>query len=402
MAERDDLLSVELEIVTPLFLGGPNPSGPPELRPPSVRGSLRFWWRAWHEAREPSQDANALFAAESRAFGSTDAASPLVVRLVGQPRWTAMERAEKPAGLNYLLYGMHKRQPGPPVRLAYRRAWASKEKFRVILASRLRPNADGKLNRDALAALWLLCNLGGLGARTRRGAGALRALSVDGAWPEDLPPLDLAAHSPKGLCTAMSGALTTLLPDAGSVALSMLGIPTLHPKTTVIGVFDRTWRTWEGALEAVGESFRLFRSHYDRGKPASDYFAVKEFIQRGKPLGTVKRAAFGLPLQFRYRSLPQEENWAKIEGLAPNHTEVNRSASPLYFHVVRLAGEQEQYTVLLLAFILRILPPDHQLSLVSKSHKGTCSVPDQRIFAEYIDFARAQEQLGPWLDVRYG
>lgn len=39
-------LKATLEIVTPLFLGGANPRGAPELRAASVRGVLRFWLRA--------------------------------------------------------------------------------------------------------------------------------------------------------------------------------------------------------------------------------------------------------------------------------------------------------------------------------------------------------------------
>jgi CRISPR-associated protein Cmr1 len=39
-------LTVELETVTPLFLGGAEPRGsPPELRAASVRGALRYWLR---------------------------------------------------------------------------------------------------------------------------------------------------------------------------------------------------------------------------------------------------------------------------------------------------------------------------------------------------------------------
>ena len=39
-------LGVRLETVTPLFLGGAEQNGYAELRPPSVKGALRFWHRA--------------------------------------------------------------------------------------------------------------------------------------------------------------------------------------------------------------------------------------------------------------------------------------------------------------------------------------------------------------------
>jgi len=40
-------ITVKLETVNPLFLGGAEPrSEPPELRPPAFRGAMRYWLRA--------------------------------------------------------------------------------------------------------------------------------------------------------------------------------------------------------------------------------------------------------------------------------------------------------------------------------------------------------------------
>lgn len=36
-------ITVKLETVTPLFLGGAEPRGEPELRPPAFRGAMRHW-----------------------------------------------------------------------------------------------------------------------------------------------------------------------------------------------------------------------------------------------------------------------------------------------------------------------------------------------------------------------
>lgn len=40
------IIEASFEIVTPMFIGGADPSDSPELRPPSIKGALRFWWRA--------------------------------------------------------------------------------------------------------------------------------------------------------------------------------------------------------------------------------------------------------------------------------------------------------------------------------------------------------------------
>src|SRR5205823_1602619 len=57
-------LTVRLSAVTPLFIGGAEPNDRAELRPASIKGLLRYWYRAL----DGSYAAN-----ESRYFGSTDA-----------------------------------------------------------------------------------------------------------------------------------------------------------------------------------------------------------------------------------------------------------------------------------------------------------------------------------------
>ena len=44
--EKCRSLTVTLETVTPPFLGGADPRGAPELRPPAFRGAMRYWLRA--------------------------------------------------------------------------------------------------------------------------------------------------------------------------------------------------------------------------------------------------------------------------------------------------------------------------------------------------------------------
>ena len=39
-------ITVKLEVVTPLFLGGAEPRGEPELRSPAFRGAMRYWLMA--------------------------------------------------------------------------------------------------------------------------------------------------------------------------------------------------------------------------------------------------------------------------------------------------------------------------------------------------------------------
>ncbi|MCL6635774.1 MAG: type III-B CRISPR module RAMP protein Cmr1 [Peptococcaceae bacterium] len=58
-------LRLKLRFLTPAFIGGPDGSSA-ELRPPSVKGMLRFWWRAVNAG---NFRLNELKLNEARIFG---------------------------------------------------------------------------------------------------------------------------------------------------------------------------------------------------------------------------------------------------------------------------------------------------------------------------------------------
>ncbi|MGH8604475.1 MAG: type III-B CRISPR module RAMP protein Cmr1, partial [Gammaproteobacteria bacterium] len=69
-------LQATYRIVTPMFLGGANQDPSDGIRPPSVKGALRFWWRAlnwWRFRNADTDDAAALrelHKEEARLFGA--------------------------------------------------------------------------------------------------------------------------------------------------------------------------------------------------------------------------------------------------------------------------------------------------------------------------------------------
>ena len=76
-------LDVDLEAVTPLWIGGADRRA--ELRPPSMRGCLRYWFRALAGGLL-QESLPEIFAAESAVFGNYKRASAVVVRLFGSPQ----------------------------------------------------------------------------------------------------------------------------------------------------------------------------------------------------------------------------------------------------------------------------------------------------------------------------
>lgn len=166
-------LTLDLELITPLFLGGANARGDPELRAAPIRGVLRYWLRAWLGAHGILED-DMLHRAESRIFGDTQAGSAVILR-VGPTNGQPLDHDRRPM------------LPHNPAKLSSTPAFVEGQSIRLTLLPR---PGHAELPPDALAALFLWLNLGGLGKRQRRGFGSFRLtrLVANGlALPEDLP-----------------------------------------------------------------------------------------------------------------------------------------------------------------------------------------------------------------------
>ncbi len=238
MAEQPLSLTVTLETVTPLFLGGADPSGAPELRPPSFRGALRYWLRA-ALGGVIGDNLEALKRAEAEVFGSTERASKIGVRVAP----FSLPLTEKPDGM-LRVKGMERGQS-----------------FRLTLASRNAGDAEWKC---AIASLLLLVSFGGAGRRTRRIAGTLRLLDadvryakLDEQWSRMLtaPYPDTADEWGEHLDAVMRGARAATRDLCLALGLSpaSMPVPNLYPaltKETKWLVFAQIFDNPESALNA--------------------------------------------------------------------------------------------------------------------------------------------------------
>ena len=380
-------MKVILETVTPLFLGGADPRGEPELRAASIRGALRFWLRALLGGVIGDRDLDALRKAESAVFGSTDAgASPVLVRirnLSGGAPTPFSAIASGRQGLTYLFFAMGT-QNKPE-----RKAIPAGSSFEL----ELRPRA-GAQDRNTLpkvyAALWLLTHLGGLGARSRRGAGSLQVTRVQGDAPNSaLPSLEIRASAPEQLQTELQEGLSKLRKSVGESA--SVDCPSrfdvLHPNACKIWVVGKVFSSWREALDAIGQRMQQFRN---RREP--DYQNVKNAVQGQRLTQPVERAAFGLPIVFYYRSLKGAKETLVLEG--KRH---NRRASPLLIHVTRLSNRK--YALVLTFFQAQLLEEGEKLKLkLKRQGVSECvSTPDLSLIDDFIQEVR--RNIGPCLEV---
>lgn len=381
-------LQVTLEIVTPLFLGGANPRGEPELRASSFRGVLRFWLRALLGG-VLGNDTEKIFEHESKVFGSTEHASPVIVR-VGhrQPTKTNYSQlTQNKTGLAYLLFSARRTRSEPE-----RRAIEPKQQF--DLTCQLHSSVQNLLPLEAAyASLWLLTHLGGVGSRSRRGAGNLQVQKVlSNDLTAALPSLQIQAKTPQELQSEIAEGLKGLRQWAAKAFNGSLqtlfgkqpDFDILHPQFCKIWVVSKTFRTWDDALNEFGSAMQQFRRCRE-----PDYSNVKAVIQGRKQLQPVKRAAFGLPIVFYYRSLGG--TGGILEG-----SEHDRRASPLIVRVIKLADGG--YALVLLRFIAPLLPAGEQMKLRQGNRElSRAQLPDDSILQDFM--AHLQSSIGSLLEV---
>ncbi|SFT01707.1 type III-B CRISPR module RAMP protein Cmr1 [Saccharopolyspora flava] len=167
-----------LEVVTPLFSGDDPQDKTSPIRVPSIRGALRFWFRAL-AAGHGVEDLTELAKQESELFGNTNRPSPIRLRVNDGPTarrdewswWVPKPKNSAFNGVHYLLgQGLWNHRDGltrphvPP---------------RTEFTLEVRFTGNERLDSRFLLTMWTWLYYGGLGARTRRGFGQLRCTNVE-------------------------------------------------------------------------------------------------------------------------------------------------------------------------------------------------------------------------------
>ena len=295
-----ETLEATFRIVTPMFIGGADQSPSDGIRPPSVKGALRFWWRAlnWGRLKSGADDASALQALhdeEVRLFGGSaeqGGQGRFLLRTTHKLKTQIVtDWPRNNTGAGYMAFGIL--ESGSVAKGNYqphRTGLGEGDDFNLCLDFQSSTDpSDIKQIRHALEA-WSL--FGGLGSRVRRGMGSVTLMTMDGM--EQL----LTQDEYEKRAAEFLG------------EFSVVAIP---PYTAFSS--DAHFRLLESGnkarqvLDHAGQAYKKFR-----GQESSLRGAVK--------------VPFGLPLQ----------------GV---DTE-NRRASPLFFHVHALKDSQFVASVLYL------------------------------------------------------
>ena len=275
------------------------------IRAASIRGQLRFWWRACNPSGCTTVEQ--LRQREGEIWGTTSQPSQVVVEVLEQPgtpasvdvyEYKANDRLGSVSGMEKIAYGAFPLQPS---REAQRERWGRGKPGTLsdygTKTFKVRFSYPAKIEADVTTALWAWETFGGLGARTRRGFGAITRVDASRSLAQIERELQAVRSSVRisGVPSLSGSRLAT----ARTSATSSLG----------------AWKNTLEVLQALRQGVNLGRNRSLNGKPAGRSrwpepdeirrLTGKAALRHSKPTVTVERfprASFGLPIVFHFEA----------------------------------------------------------------------------------------------------
>jgi CRISPR-associated protein Cmr1 len=346
--QNDNIITQEreYEIITPLFGGGVNPGEADPItmvRGTEIRGQLRFWWRATRGGR-PEFDGNLakMKKAEDELWGAaynkdedplsqeqkvqiiverfnlgtriepykvgTDNRGnkrPIHIRGTGIPDYAAFPLQPSQDGLS---------QPNIPLKAVQKGV-----SFTLIISF---PKTQ---QMEVEAALWAWETFGGIGARTRRGFGALHLLKINGANYSELP-------------------LSNKVNDWVNEKLTKYVTDEIYPEEiahisrglqyNVTPSFNNAMEAWNRLINKLS-GFRQIpdgrsgRSNWPEPEAIRALTHRRYFKYEARPNDRkFPRAVFGLPIIFHFKDSGDPEE-PTLQGENDEKNKIERLASPL-------------------------------------------------------------------------
>jgi CRISPR-associated protein Cmr1 len=246
-------ITFQLKTITPMFMAGADGTTF-ELRPPSIKGELRFWWRAYYWGTHTGNiSAKDLEAAEGAIFGTASNAgrrSRVTIRIESTELQGTIREFPKrlvPVEgktfqiniLEYLAYGTLERQ-----NVFHRQYLPIEQEFSISFHI-----IDEKIQRDVLMSFYFLAVFGGLGAKSRNGFGGFTVMNPD-------------------VFTRYACPYTYPFPDTKEI----LTFKTFNPEIPTFTAFSKdmkifklrqTHSAWDTCLAEIGGIYRKARNHLD-------------------------------------------------------------------------------------------------------------------------------------------
>jgi CRISPR-associated protein Cmr1 len=325
-------LTATYRIVTPMFIGDGNQQAT-SIRPPSVKGALRFWWRALNWGRfinEYHNEATALkklHTEEARLFGSVADNKKLesgqgvfLLRIIEQPNTKELEKnwpfsprkGNKFPGSTFLGFGLFESGEGDDFK-PHREGIKEKNEFKPQSEFKLqldfKPSTSAEDIESIEQTVRILGLVGDLGSRARRGFGSLTLTKLQ--YNASKPQCFL--YTQREYAHKISELLTHYQ--------KVINYPpyTAFSQQSQFRLFS-TDKDARQVHNTMGTQYKKYRSKFNSNKS--------------------QKRAFGLPLK--------------------DFDEDNRRASPLFFHVHELKNSEFIGLALFLPAHFHYQKPEYQ------------------------------------------
>ncbi|WP_168188667.1 type III-B CRISPR module RAMP protein Cmr1 [Thermoflavimicrobium daqui] len=345
-----ETLTVTFQVVTPLFLSGAE-QDKAEIRLPSVKGALRYWYRAIQPQYNQLDKESTGASLEEQLFGGTGSGAGLgrfLLRDVSTEEVKQnIRRRFDPVfskDLSYLSFSLRSKK-------LERDYIQPDQEFKIQLVLRPETNTERQKRnwQELMASIWLLGHVGGLGARSRRGFGSVQLSS----W--EAPPDSLAQQVLKELHIAHQQQTSQDWLKAFMHSLKVIHSWFVNysesPTHTVINqqtgfyLASTGFAHWEKALAYGAKCIKEFRE------------------QKG-----IRRVALGLPMILPNKVIIQ-----------PKKREGNRVASPVWLRIVRIGKEFYPFFSVLSA-------PFPQIEKMDKGQSRNVHIHHQTVLEEFKNY----------------
>ncbi len=328
----------KLKVLTPMFMGGADPRGEPELRAASIRGAMRFWFRVI--AGAVTSDPREVYKLESEVFGNTEKRSKVVVKV--EPKNVMLiekgykveklilsASIERAHNLNFLAYwanmGLTEYGGREAGFIWSRHAFKPGTTFGVEISS-----TSAEIHKLVSLIFQIAVQLGGFGARWRHGFGSCKIQDTNKSW--------------KSLIDESIQQISSFAKRFGIAREKNSEDPPLFATLKDAEIFEgrvTTSQNWEDVLTWIGLKYREFRvkeGDYRRFGHTGDYLNFIRPIFNGdrvKEPVDLSNDIFGLPIQFtkRYKNRDRFVIKTAIVNVESKKLGINRRATPLILHV---------------------------------------------------------------------
>ncbi len=337
------------KLITPLFGGGVETKKADPIkviRETSIRGQLRFWWRAMRGVgtlAQMKEREDALFGSGGEKASQSKVLIAIKVNGNGkidsegspkEPFYLSNGKPRPTANWEKIAYAAFPLQPTND------ESHLPLKDFRVRVEFTMKISfpGDEATKKDVEASLWAWETFGGIGGRTRRGFGALQLLDIDGVANE---PMKIEEIKPEKGESRIVKELKEYLAegtwDANVPHLSADLAFALTPDFTSTNFEENNLEAWKFLIQKLHDFRQSPRvgkihngeSHWTEPDSIRNKIPTRTFRQPdNEDLEKFPRSILGLPIIFKFKD-GEDPPETVLEGSDAENQKINRLASPL-------------------------------------------------------------------------